>query len=135
MSEIKERSIESIEYQAWRIEVLKQGGHKCKECGSRKKLHCHHIKEWAIYPELRFEVSNGEILCRSCHIGKHPFMVKYYPLKKKTVKKVWVSKQQKKRNKQERKIKKAQVREQRFSCASRYKKSFGQPKYAYSLPK
>ena len=70
------------QYKDWRLKVLEQGNHCCAKCKSRKRLHCHHLKSWADFPELRYDVSNGEVLCRNCHIEVHPFMVKYYPIKK-----------------------------------------------------
>ena len=38
-------------------------------CGDNKggKLNAHHIKSFADYPELRFEVSNGITYCEDCH--------------------------------------------------------------------
>ena len=59
-------------YRKWREEVLTRDGHKCAECGSSENLEVHHIKEFSIYPELRFDVDNGITLCRSCH-RKHHF--------------------------------------------------------------
>lgn len=63
----------------WRISVFERDNYTCKRCGDRSGvgnkvyLQAHHIKSWAEYPELRFEVSNGETLCRSCHKKeKHP---------------------------------------------------------------
>jgi 5-methylcytosine-specific restriction endonuclease McrA len=30
-------------------------------------LEADHIKPWAYFPSLRFELSNGRTLCRPCH--------------------------------------------------------------------
>lgn len=35
--------------------------------GMNIKMHADHIKPFAIYPDLRFEVSNGRTLCSACH--------------------------------------------------------------------
>ncbi|MEY3429422.1 MAG: hypothetical protein RI930_249 [Pseudomonadota bacterium] len=57
----------------WRYLVFKRDGFVCqaKNCFEKKGLHAHHIKEFAKYPELRLEVSNGLTLCKSCHNKIH----------------------------------------------------------------
>lgn len=65
-----ERSILSHreEYRAWRRAVLKRDASTCQGCGRcGGSLHAHHKKQWALYPELRYDVSNGITLCASCH--------------------------------------------------------------------
>lgn len=54
-------------YKKVRLEVLKRDKYKCKQCGSNKFVQVHHIKKWADYPTLRYEVSNMIALCRACH--------------------------------------------------------------------
>lgn len=61
----------SPQYRKWKLSVRKKYNNTCAECGSNKKLHAHHIKPFAIFPELRFEISNGLLLCQSCHISYH----------------------------------------------------------------
>jgi hypothetical protein len=61
------RNFADPQYKAWRAAVRKRDRHKCKKCGSRKRLHAHHIKPWAEFPQLRHVVSNGISLCRACH--------------------------------------------------------------------
>jgi hypothetical protein len=37
-------------------------------CGKTKeKLEADHIKPFALFPELRFDISNGRTLCLPCH--------------------------------------------------------------------
>lgn len=52
----------------WREKVLDRDGHKCVQCDSTTRLHCHHIIPWKEDDSLRFEVSNGMTLCQSCHM-------------------------------------------------------------------
>jgi hypothetical protein len=60
----------SPEYIQWRKAVYKRDNFTCKRCGAYGvKLEAHHIKRFATHPELRFEVSNGITLCKSCHRG------------------------------------------------------------------
>ena len=62
----------SEEYKIWRKTVFENGNYTCTDCKIRGgKLVAHHIKYWSTHPELRFEVSNGRILCRTCHSKFH----------------------------------------------------------------
>lgn len=56
-----------VEYKNWRLAVFTRDGFKCTECGSRKRLEAHHIKEQSRYPELIYSVENGLSLCHECH--------------------------------------------------------------------
>lgn len=59
----------SPEYARWRAEVFKRDNYTCQECGSRgKDLVADHIKPFALFPELRFELSNGRTLCKECDL-------------------------------------------------------------------
>lgn len=65
-----------IKYKQWCESVREKGGGVCYRCGlfkskSGRALHCHHIKGFRKYPELRYEVSNGMLLCDSCHQKEH----------------------------------------------------------------
>src|SRR5581483_8523966 len=39
----------------------------CQICNSKQKLQVDHIKSWAKYPELRFDINNCRTLCQKCH--------------------------------------------------------------------
>lgn len=43
----------------------------CVDCGVAAPLHAHHVKPKSMYPELRFEVSNGVAVCPTCHWKRH----------------------------------------------------------------
>jgi len=55
----------------WRRLVFKRDGFECLKCGSTDRLHAHHIKSFAKFPKLRFDVSNGQTLCIICHGKVH----------------------------------------------------------------
>jgi hypothetical protein len=59
----------SREYQNWRKEVFRRDGYKCVLCGNSKggNLEADHIKDFALYPEIRLELDNGRTLCKDCH--------------------------------------------------------------------
>lgn len=52
----------------WRRLVFKRDNYTCQICGVRGgKLNADHIKAWALYPKLRYKLSNGRTLCVPCH--------------------------------------------------------------------
>lgn len=58
----------SHEYKEWRIAVFKRDDYTCVLCGQHGgELQADHIKPFASYPELRFEITNGRTLCVPCH--------------------------------------------------------------------
>ncbi len=59
----------SKEYYHWRKQVYDRDRHTCVLCGCNKSgsLEADHIKPFAYYPDLRFDVSNGRTLCKDCH--------------------------------------------------------------------
>lgn len=57
----------SNEYKNWRKAVFERDGFTCQECGDMGYVTAHHIKSFAHYPDLRYEISNGKTLCESCH--------------------------------------------------------------------
>lgn len=66
---------QSARYKAWRTLVFERDNYTCIECGDYNHegrgeslaLHADHIKPFALFPELRFDVNNGRTLCIPCH--------------------------------------------------------------------
>lgn len=56
-----------LEYKLWRESVFELNGRFCAICLADKNLHIHHIKCFYKYPDLRTEITNGQVLCASCH--------------------------------------------------------------------
>lgn len=54
-------------YNVWRKAVFDRDGRACTKCGSVHRLHADHIKPFSQFPDLRYEVSNGRVLCFECH--------------------------------------------------------------------
>ena|SRR3990167_2216282 len=62
----------SFEYREWRTAVYERDNYTCQVCGTKHlpksgKLQANHIKQFAFYPELRFNLDNGQTLCIPCH--------------------------------------------------------------------
>ncbi len=57
----------SHQYKTWRTKVFERDGFTCQKCGACGYITAHHIKSFAHYPLLRFELSNGITLCPDCH--------------------------------------------------------------------
>lgn len=63
----------SLKYQLWRESVFKRDSWTCQHCGARSGnghrvvLHADHIKPFALFPKLRFDINNGRTLCVPCH--------------------------------------------------------------------
>ncbi len=65
---------ESREWLAARYEALKGSAGHCSCCGARASkdnpLHVDHIKPRSKFPALALVLSNLQILCKSCNLGK-----------------------------------------------------------------
>lgn len=63
----------SLTYKLWRKKVFIRDNYTCIWCGVRSQkgvgviLNADHIKPFAYYPKLRFDVNNGRTLCVPCH--------------------------------------------------------------------
>ena len=60
----------------WREKVLRRDKYLCQEClryGKKTPATiAHHKKPREDYPDLQYDVSNGEASCLACHNKKHP---------------------------------------------------------------
>lgn len=60
---------QSAIYREWRTAVFKRDGYTCQNCKvTGVYLEAEHIKPFALFEELRLEVSNGLTLCKPCHL-------------------------------------------------------------------
>lgn len=63
----------STEYKNWRKSVFERDNYTCVLCLKKSKkddnliIQADHIKPFAFYPELRFDINNGRTLCLTCH--------------------------------------------------------------------
>ena len=70
----------SIEAKSWRKRVFERDNYTCQICKVRGTyLEADHIKPFAYFPELRYELSNGRTLCRPCH---NKTKMSYYKMRK-----------------------------------------------------
>jgi 5-methylcytosine-specific restriction endonuclease McrA len=61
----------SERYKMWRLAVYERDCFTCVKCGvAGVKLEADHIKLFSKHPELRFDISNGQTLCKPCHKEK-----------------------------------------------------------------
>jgi len=63
----------SIQYKEWRKIIFERDDYTCQKCGAKSGngkavyLEAHHLKSFAEFPELRFDLDNGSTLCKDCH--------------------------------------------------------------------
>jgi len=58
----------SIMYNEFKKRVKIRDSNRCMDCGEiKEKMEVNHIYPWAQFPRLRFDVNNGEVLCKECH--------------------------------------------------------------------
>lgn len=73
-SQTKDGFYESREWRELRYKALVMHGAQCQCCGATRgdgaKLHVDHIKPRSKFPELRLDLSNLQILCEDCNLGK-----------------------------------------------------------------
>ncbi len=61
-------------WRALRLKVLRESGGLCTYCGSGTQhgsvLHVDHIKPRSKYPHLALDITNLQVLCEDCNLGK-----------------------------------------------------------------
>lgn len=66
--------VEDPKWQRVRYFALKESNGSCCLCGRAPKdgikLHVDHIKPKSLHPELKYELSNLQVLCCDCNMGK-----------------------------------------------------------------
>ena len=72
---ISPRDTSSLRYKNWRKAIFEYDNYTCWICEEKKSgsFVAHHLKGWKKYPELRYKVSNGIMICKKCHYlyGNH----------------------------------------------------------------
>ena len=64
----KKKIYHSLEYKLWRMSVFEKDEYTCQKCGQAGgKIQADHIKRWSDFPELVFDLKNGQTLCIRCH--------------------------------------------------------------------
>ena len=64
-----DRSSNDEQLKVWKKIIRRRDRRKCQfpDCHEKKKLQCHHIIRWSDCPELRYDIGNGILLCKSHH--------------------------------------------------------------------
>lgn len=78
---LNERFRKSRTYREWRRKVFERDDFTCQRCGRRGgNLHAHHIRSFALFPNLRVELSNGLTLCIGCHRDTESFGINQWTM-------------------------------------------------------
>ncbi len=65
------RKYDHPKYRLWRTAVFERDDYTCLVCKTKGgNLQADHIKPWCEFAELRYVVSNGQTLCKKCHLEK-----------------------------------------------------------------
>lgn len=64
----RQKAMGRVEYKSWRRAIFERDDFTCQICFIKGgKLNADHIKPWASYPNLRYDLNNGLTLCVACH--------------------------------------------------------------------
>ncbi|MBM3210597.1 hypothetical protein FJZ33_00135 [Candidatus Poribacteria bacterium] len=77
-SKAYKKGYRSAKYKQWRRDVFIRDEFTCQECGIKHTyITAHHIKPFAFYPELRFDINNGITLCEDCHCKLDKYRMRF----------------------------------------------------------
>lgn len=83
ISRVYKNGYYSTAYKKWREKIFEKDNYTCQKCGAqsaigeRTYLTPHHIKLFAKYPDLRYEVTNGITLCENCHCSVDKYRARF----------------------------------------------------------
>jgi hypothetical protein len=67
----KDAFFQSRAWQKIRYEAIVKHGRQCQACGRKdQEIHVDHIQPRSKFPKLALEISNLQVLCRDCNLGK-----------------------------------------------------------------
>jgi 5-methylcytosine-specific restriction protein A len=72
--------IRSARWKVVRLAAKRRDGFKCVKCKAVGRLEVDHIKRVKDHPELAFELSNLQTLCKPCHSAKTKIEVGFAPI-------------------------------------------------------
>ena len=70
MNRAGEKIYRTSRWKALRWQVLQRDNFRCVVCKARSPLEVDHIKAIRVAPELAYEITNLQTLCRRCHSRK-----------------------------------------------------------------
>lgn len=83
LTELSLRIRHSARYREWRESIFKRDNYTCQGCGKiGGNLNADHLKPFSLYPELRFDLSNGRTLCIECHKKTDSYLSRIYSYKR-----------------------------------------------------
>ena len=76
-SEIGIKKRRCVENNMFIRRCLDRDNYSCRICQSNNSLQVHHLESYKLYPELRYDDTNGVTLCKKCHDLFHSIYGRY----------------------------------------------------------